>query len=532
MFPKTKDYVRLKDTTNSQMTDDADRRMSDGRDDLLNSAGRNLDRWWEYKDGKKTAVKVGTGLVIGAGVAAAGAATHGAAIPVAAIVGIAAGGYVAGKAADTTVGRMWDLGYTGASRTQAWVHDNGGHKDNSHLLEARAHKTIRHAVQHLRTAKEKFNKARQLPQLARMPVPKPGFHPTTIDCDDAFNGITALLHVKHHLEKVRLYLHPASFLLGRLLDMHEVLYTRWNGQDTTQLQTPWHQQEKCGSKRCYYTDEDGHLAGLGSYRRDWDDLGGVSLPQRRRKVNDLFTELSMGIGLEARLLRRLSPPTLRLIRDAESTYDESRDCFVHKKHGLTNWWDRKTHSEQVAFVARNAISAATAIGAGGAHVKVDEPLNALAALMDMGFNGLDLGVGETVEGVGLSSEGLRRDGKHAQEGIRHAAVHLWEALEVDHAIDQDHFGGNLRALTSNACERTADYLKNVNKIKHHLGKARADFWEMIELIDKLSKYTKRCLEAVNVLAFEYGAYLETFWTMHDRCQGRCYKGMISVQAHG
>ena len=172
--------------------------------------------------------------------------------------------------ADTTVGRMWDLGYTGASRTRAWVHDNGGHKDNSHLLEARAHKTSspRGATSSY-GKREAFNKAKQLPQLARMPVLKPGFHPTTIDCDDAFNGITALLHVKHHLEKVRLYLHPASFLLGRLLDMHEVLHTRWNGQDTTQLQTPWHQQEKCGSKRCYYTDEDGHLAGLGSYRRDW-----------------------------------------------------------------------------------------------------------------------------------------------------------------------------------------------------------------------------------------------------------------------
>ncbi|HEX3880218.1 MAG TPA: hypothetical protein VHW24_24720 [Bryobacteraceae bacterium] len=520
------DYVRLTDPTNSQMKLDARQKMVDGRADVLNNAGRTLDRFWEYKDGKKTAAKVGTGLVIGAGVAAAGAATHGAAVPVAAVLGIAAGGYIAGKVADTSVGRMWDLGYKGASRTRAWIHDNGGHKDHSRLLEARAHKTIRHAVQHFRTAREKLHKAKQLPQFARMTSRRSDYN-LPDSCDEAFNAITALLHVRHHLEKTRLYLHPATFLLGRLLDVHEILYARWNGQDHTQLQSPWHPPKACDSKKCYY--DNSALTNRNAYPGDWVDLGNFSPAQRRKKVSDTLDELSMDLGLHMPMFGHLSQQTIRLIGEAESSYDENRDdCFVHAKHGVTNWWDRKTRGEQGAFVAKNAISLAVAGGAAGAHVRLDEALSTLAAAMDMGFTSFDLGASETIEDSGLPSGELRRDGKHAQEGLRHAAIHFWEALEVDHAIDEEHPGYNLRALTSRACERTIDYLRNVNKIQHHLAKVRRELCEMIDLIDKISKCTKRALEDVTVIGYEYGRYLEPFWMLHDRCPGRCYNSLRKV----
>lgn len=519
------DYVRLSDTQNNAMGNKAHDKMEDGRTDLLNNAGRTFDRWWDYYDGKKTATKAGVGLAIGGAAAGIGVATHGAAVPVAAVIGIAAGGYITGKAADTAIGRLWDLGYKGATRTRAWVHDNGGHKDNSQMLEARAHKTIRHAAQHFRTAREKLKKARQLPQLAHMPVPGRHFQPTTTSCTDAFNGMTALLHVRHHLEKARLYLHPATFLLARLLDVQDALYTRWNGQDVTQLQTPWHPPKTCDSKTCYWANSAD--ASSSSRRGDWGDLGSVSIAERKRKLHDLSTALSMDIGLQSpHLFNRLSAQTVRLVRDAESSYDENRgDCFLHTKHGVTNWWDRKTHSEQAAFVAKNAISAAIAIGGAGAHVKVDEPLSGLAALMDMGFTSLDLSTQETFEGVGHPSENLRKDGKHAQEGLRHAAVHLWEALEVDHSIGEEHPGYVLRAFSTKACDRTLEYLRNVHKIRHHLKKTREELWEMIDLVETLSEYTKNCLVEVTSIAYQYGRYLDAFWRMHDRCDGRCYNAM-------
>ncbi len=129
--------------------------MMQGRASKGGKLARSARRSWNYGEGKKTVIKVGVGLGVATGFAALGVATHGVGIPI--IVGLAAGGLAVGKLSDTAFAKLWGRQYTGGERTRAWIGtykqvDSAG---ATQVLDERAHKTIRRAFQHYRTAWEK-----------------------------------------------------------------------------------------------------------------------------------------------------------------------------------------------------------------------------------------------------------------------------------------------------------------------------------------------------------------------------------------
>jgi hypothetical protein len=507
----------LGDAAKNCMRADASRKMEDGRDNILNNAGRTADRWWDYYDGKKTVAKTASGLAIGATVAGVGVATHGAAIPIAAIVGIAGGGFILGKMSDTAFVKLWGRQYTGGKRTDRWLTDqlNGPqeHRDNAELLEVRAHKTVRRAVYHFCTANEKFKKAQTLLRQLNASIQS---------CDDAAKVMTALLHVRHHVEKARLYLYPAAFLSEVLLTGYEVLWNRWEDQDTKQLERVRHPGEACKSHKCYKDSTAGGVPGM-----HWPRY---NLQREKAKVADTLNKLATKT-MQLPQFGGLAPETKKLMIVAYMKYEENRDSFLIKgQHGVTNSWGRKTNSEKGAFIAKNSVSAAIAGGTAGVHVRLDEVLSGLAGLMDMGFNLLDLSVNEGVEGSGLPSGDAgkvgAKHGKHAQEGLRHAAVHLWEAVEVNTLIEKDHWNqqaGDLRALDGLFCEITTEWLRHVYKIEHHLVKTREELHKMNELIFELTDRTQKAIEKLDQASLAWANGIDKFMTRgnHSKCFDFC-----------
>lgn len=125
--------------------------------------------------------------------------------------------------------------------------------------------------------------------------------------------------------------------------------------------------------------------------------------------------------------------------------------------------------------------------------------------MDMGFNSLDLSVNEVVEGSGLpSGDGGKagaKHGKHAQEGLRHAAVHTFgrrlRSTLSSRRTTANQQMGDLRPLDGLFCERTTEWLKLVYKIEHHLVKTREELHKMNKLIFELTARTQKAIEKLD-----------------------------------
>lgn len=492
--------------------------MQKGREDVINRMARSAERGWKYGEGKKTALKVGVGVGAGLGIAGIGVATHGLGIPV--IAGLAIGGFTVGQMSDTAFGKLWGRQYTGGERTQEWLNhgrviDTSG---KSKLLEERAHKTVRRAFQHYRTAQEKAQ---------TLPLMRP---PNT--CEQAFGMMTDLLHVKRHLDKARLYLFPALLLSHHVLEYYEKAWQQWDGKDDAAAKGRWHPEKFCvissrNLDACVYT---GNPAGPGRPPIVWN-RGTLNVHHEQQQLDNLAIKLGIDPVVLCRHIQQLSLGTRRMFEDAEREYDEHR-VGAKLKHSYVNQWQRKTTAEQVGFAVKKGAS----VGLAGATIGVQVPseaIHGISVLVDMGFTALDLGIGEGSEPV---EEALltapqqpdlesQRDGAKAgagaQEGLRKAAVHLWESGNAWQKIIDANGGVDFSGHT---CAEATEYLRQVYKIEHHLVKSQNYIHETIETITILAEAVERGLVNLtaisNLVFFVIDAYMNKHtWHCVD---GRCY----------
>ncbi|HEX4750159.1 MAG TPA: hypothetical protein VH302_11510 [Bryobacteraceae bacterium] len=485
---------------------DARDEMQAGRDSRAGQAARSIRRSWNYGEGKKTAAQVTVGAGIGAGVAAIGVATHGAGIPV--IAALAVGGFALGKMSDTAFAKLWGRQYTGGESTREWVsgYAKADTAEQSKLLDERAHKTIRRAFQHYVTACEKVQ------GLRKAHLPK--------NCDDAFHLVTEMLQVKRHLDKARLYIHPAIFLSIHVLEYYEKVWKTWSKADEAIAKDSWHDDKKCASGRCYF-DKPGARSSSPSLLGTFDVSKATSELEEAKK--DIGTDPVLEFARAAK-----SSSTSALYMDAIAKYTD-RGFAVKLKHSVTNPWERKTKGEQVAFVVKHGASMALAAGGGGAHAGADESLNTLVLLIDMGFTSADLGMDQVSEKAGESQPlGSQKDGSRtaaeSQETLRDSAVHLWEIGNEwerirDNNDNKDKFQGK-------TCDEALEYLRQVYKIHHHLAKTGGYLHETIEKVTKLTSKIESNISLLtkmnNSLIGDIDRLMATDHT--NRCKkGSCYQ---------
>lgn len=510
--------ARLSEVDVRKLKKIAKEKMQEGRDSTLAQMGRSAERSWEHGGGKKAAIKTAVGVGVGVEVAAIGVATHGLGLPI--IFGLAIGGFTVGQMSDTAFAKLWGRQYTGGKRTQEWL-DNFKVIDTfgkSKLAEERAHKTVRRAFQHYRTA---CSNARKLHQVSRAPQ----------TCDQAYDLMIELLGVKRHLDKARLYLFPAMYLLRHVLEYQDKVWKEWNGKDDRAARADWHPAQFCvisvDPEACVYT---GHTPTAKVVPAiPWSTAGFNT----HHEIH-LLDDLSMRLGTDP-LLRAPKPHQVRyavhrMFADAERDYSEDR-AVVKLKHGITNPILRKTPREQIAFGLKKGASVALAGGSMGVHIHADEALGAIAALVDAAFSSPDILLEEGVERMGpevptqspdieLQGKGARV-GAEAQEGLRKAAIHLWETNEVWQTIRNANNGD---VFSGHTCSEAVEYLRQVYKIQHHLLKTQGYLKETIEKVTDLAERVDDGLTALTQVSNIIFNSIDLFMGAHNFCtEGSCYK---------
>lgn len=515
--------IRLSEVDIRKLKKRAMDEMLAGRDNTLGEAARVAERSWKYGEGKKTATKVAVGTTVGVAIAGIGAATHGAGIPV--IIGLAIGGFTVGQMSDMAFAKAWGRQYTGGKRTQEWLNhpqviDTFG---KSKLLEERAHKTVRRAFQHFRTACEN---ARNLHLVLRSPQ----------TCDQAFDMMSELLGVKRHLDKARLYIFPAMFLAHHVLDYYDQSWKQWSGKDDKAANASWHPQKFCvistNPDECVYT---GHARPAQSAQAKplpgipWNP-GTFNVHDESHLLDDLATRLGTDPVLRLPYPGQFRPGVQRMFDAAEQEYNENR-TVTKLKHGVTNPLLRKTTGEQTALGVKKGASVLLAGGSIGAHIHADEAFGALAMLIDAAFSSPDLLIEEGVEGIGNDVQPQRPDielqregakaGAEAQEGLRKAAVHLWETGNVMGRISEVNNGGY--DFTGTSCKEAVEYLRQVYKIQHHLLKTQKYLTETIEQITDLAERIDKGLTALTNVSNIAFKSIDRFMGEHAYCmEGRCW----------
>lgn len=494
-------------------------KMQEGRDSTLGQMGRSAERYWDHGGGKKTAMKVGVGVFVGVEVAAIGVATHGLGLPI--IFGLAIGGFTVGQMSDTAFAKLWGRQYTGGKRTQEWLNnfkviDSIG---KSELADERAHKTVRRAFQHYRTA---CSNARNLKLALRSPQ----------TCDQAYDMMIELLGVKRHLDKARLYLFPAMYLLRHVLEYQDVSWKHWSGKDDQAARADWHPAKFCvisvDPEACVYT---GHTPTMKPLPNTPWNRGAFDAHHEITQLDHLKNQLGTDPLLRAPKPQNVEYAVQRMFADAERDYNENR-AIVKLKHGVTNTWQRKTTREQVAFGMKKGASVALAGGSMGVHIHFDEAFGAIAALVDAAFSSPDILLEEAVERMGpetptrtpdieLQGKGARV-GAEAQEGLHKAAVHVWEMHEAWTTICKANNDGD--AFIGHSCSEAIEYLRQVYKIQHHLLKTQGYLTETIEKVVDLAERIDAGLTALTNISNIVFKSINGFMVGHAFCtEGNCYK---------
>lgn len=421
---------------------------------------------------------------------------------------------------DTAYAKLWGRQYTGGQRTQEWLNhlpviDTFG---RSKLLEERAHKTVRRAFQHFRTACENARKLHLVMD-----------NPHT--CDQAFDMMTELLGVKRHLDKARLYVYPALYLSHHVLDYYDQTWKQWSGKDDKAANGNWHPQKFCvisvNPEECVYT---GHAPqGKALPGVPWNP-GAFNVHHESNLLNDLEIKLGIDPTLRSPYPRQVRPGVQRMFDAAQKEYDENRK-IVKLKHGVTNPLLRKTTGEQTALAVKKGAGVVLAGASAGVHIHADEAFGAIAMLIDAAFNSPDLLIEEGVEGIGndlqpqnpdieLQREGAKM-GADAQEGLRKAAIHLWETGNVMGRISEVNNGGY--DFTGTSCKEAVEYLRQVYKIQHHLLKTQRYLKETIEQITDLAERIDKGLTALTNVSNIAFKSIDRFMGEHAYCmEGRCY----------
>lgn len=492
--------------------------MQSGREDVRKQIARSAERSWDYGEGKKTALKVGVGLGVGTGIAAIGVATHGLGIPV--IAGVAAGGFVTGQLSDTMITKAWGREYTGGTRTREWLGHGPPVIDTfarSKVAEERAHKTLRRAFQHYRTAQEKVGQWKRKSWQWRIPN-------KLETCEEAFNWMTDLVHVKRHLDKARLYLLPAVFLSQYILTDCDDKWGRWSKKgDVTKK---WHPATVCADyfknpQLCAWMGPNNRSAGLPLPPGQW--LSTFNVQSEKQKLIILLGQLGSDPTLLLQYAKQSSWGTKKMFEDAE------RDCNEHRaaakvKHGITNPLQRMTTGEQAGFAVKKIGSMGLAGATMGAQIPA-EAIHGISVLIDEGFSAVDLGIGEGFNGIVNSLQATEpqdaQEGADTQESIRKAAIHLWEADEAIGAIYATN--NNSHDFNGHTCCEAVEYLRQVYKIEHHLRKSQTYIHETVETIRRLADAVDTALRSLTKASNLVFDSVDQFLLNHPGCTaGRCY----------
>ena len=483
--------------------------MTESRAGTGKAINRSIRRSWEYGEGKKTAVKVGGSLAIAGIFGAVGAATHGVGLPI--VIGLAAGGLVVGKLSDTAFAKVWGRQYIGGGKTREWIQEFQAPADmgEAKLLEERAHKTIRRAYQHYRTG---FAKGEGLPVGA-----------TLTSCDECVAALVRALGAKHHLDKARLYLHPALFLAEALMTAH---YDRWKDlkdHEEVVCNAEWHPNSRCPEKCVMTLSKTFPPALVKEHLWTQGDID-----RQRRKLEDALRTLATDPTIQGSGPLQGHNKELRwLYEDAMAIYSNRR--LAQFKHGVTNMWDRKTKGEQKAFVAKQGASIGLAALGGGIHGHYDEVLDGAAILLDAGLTALDTSSAEGIESLDRGPSKPTNLAKHkdgsqiaseSQEAMRKAAVHLFEINTICGAVEKAN--GN----SFGDCEGAIDYLSEIFRIQHHLSKTEHYLTETIHTVAELAELLSRSFERLTDYHTGLNQSIRTFLATgnHNGCTGgTCYK---------
>lgn len=528
-------------TETDMMKKDAISMMQEDRN--KNKLSRSIKRSWDYKDGKKKAIKLGVTAGLTTAFVVVGVATHGAGVAV--IAGLAAGSYVVGKMSDTAFAKLYGREYTGATRTREFIQNLKGNQvdfdteEHSKSLSSRAHKTIRRACQHYRTAFKK------LVEFEAEFTAKT--HVTT--CDEAAERITALLQIKRHLDKSRLYIHPAFFLSGALFNFYSNYWHIWNGthsnkkvedrlgEQIVQLMMDHHKNGgACGSEECYYE--------LGKQPANWQNPAITNEPlwndhdldHRKHALEEAKEHLELDPTIAVPSVdRNLNADAGALYADTKAKYLH-RSVFTKVKHSVTNTWDRKTTGEKWAFGISQAVSAGVAAGGTGGGLQIPEALReGLEVAIKYGeealSQGAEAGLDAAAEasGGGPAATGSAKSAKEGQETLQKAAVHLWEVIRVQEKLDALR-AKKLDPADTNVCGFAMEKLYEIYRLKHHLYKTQLYLSEAIEMVEKCSTELNRKIKSLkewhNEIVIDINQFMRT--GNHAACKN-CYKGSGAAQ---
>jgi hypothetical protein len=467
-------------------------RMIKGRESTAAMAVRGARYYWQYRGGKKTAVKVGVGLGVGGAFVGLGVATHGLGVPL--MIGLAAAGLAVSKANDLAFAKLWGRDKTGGERTRKWIKaykmagtaETFGESRSLNLTageteedEERAHKTVRRAYQHYLTA---WVKAQELRKSA-LPL-------EIKSCDQAVQKVTEMLHIARHLEKARLYIHPAIYLSQELLDWYKAFRTFSEDKPAKLEGVAWHDDEPCASKTCYIKP------GIVTQRMEKIEFSKPEhLNRNKRKLElaekDIFVEASSAV----KSVGMLGDFASTLYRYAAINYD--RNIGTKIWHGMTNDWERMTVSERNAFVLKHAVSVVLTSASSGLGISGEEFLHGFGFLIDITEHFVEEAIAEGPDHIG-SDDGTLHDiaiprvsaeqGAGSQESLRDSALHLCELFRINHELCE---GKDIKT-----CDDMVWYLEQIYKIQYHLNKVEeyAD-----ETIEKVTRLAKRIHDDINCL---------------------------------
>ena len=456
--------------------------------------GRRIRRGWKYGDGKKELAKVGTGVAVGVAFVGISIATGGAATPV--VIALAAGGFAAGQAH----GAAWAIignrkGLRGVSETANWVStmavaDPEMHREKIKKLDTAAHKTLRRAYEHYRTALRKSRKSEEvLVQIKAMPY---------VPCSVAFELIEQSLSVSHHLYKARLYLEPAIYLQRVLLVALREWIDDWKKHEAAlnnlvnqALGPNGINHKKCGSK-CYAKAHvrSGTAVPMPALLTD------VDLDFLDDQLADLFEQLSVGSVAPkpvGSVPQSAIARTNVMMKDATMTWKNRRNSVqVRTRHFISNTFARKTKSERIAFGVQQGVGVVAAVASTAGAQAADPAIKAATEILPKLDLGIELGafVADTARDIGggmlidmmvdkavdgpeidVGTDLAHHDGSTAsatknRDLLRKAAQHIQEADERRKVVHE------LRDVVLTTCWETREFARHVYAVRHHIGKAQ------------------------------------------------------------
>lgn len=516
--------------------------MQAGRDSKLKKVRRSVRRSMTYGGGKKKAAKIAIGVGFGAIFVGISVATAGVATP-ALIAGLAVGSWAVGQMTDAGFAKLGGRKYRGGRATNEWVEkytmpDNA---EKAKALEERAHKTVRRTFEHYRRSIDKAKDARSLMM---------SLSGATGTCDEAADVAMSLMSLTRHLEKARIYAYPGLFLAEWVLEAFRVYANKWNGEGTQAVMEQvdarikafmeGHQGDPCSEDGfCFVESKGQHPDNRAPSAQPLPPLWTTAqMDQAKDRIDEARDRLDLSAVC--------APPashhnaTRLLYQDAGAKYERrrtgARGAAIKTKHGITSVWARKTHTEKKSYAVSQTVGAGLSAGSAGIGGALFANNINLAAgwefLIEGGFQVVgNLGneaIDRNVEATDASQQTIDRQ-KHgsaiaaeAQDYLRKAAVHIWEAQKIVEAL------GSSQDADIKTCDDIVARLRELYKVRHHLTKAQAYLGEGIAFVVLLATKLAEKIEISNNI--HRVAFTQIDMVMrrgdHSKCGKVCYTASV------